>query len=267
MFQQRQIKWFSQIALDFRQKTTPTDWNVLVLVHTDSIFTPSNQDTFILQYILKNLAAGTDYNETFTTNQRFVDNTQSDERVNDTLTVNTTVNGTGIYAAQGAINVIGIVCGHKHVQTIRKIKTINTMTLTADNPTIYHPYVAERTGDLTLEAGNYYVEASNGTKFGFTVSEAISDVKHIVFNDYEARQASNSNLLILYDSNGVYIRSFTLNSQSIITNTEGYTKIPAIDGEARTIDNQKGMTIHINTSTRRIWGIPYGFGIPFSITY
>ena len=201
MYQQRQITWFSQIALDFTDKTTPSDWSVLVCAHA---FVVDKNNTAIVESILNHVKDGTAYSHTFDLAQRTIlDETTGlytetiDRENSDAITVNAD------YTVQGRVNVIGTVYGHDHLEAVKKVSNgITRIKLPADNPRIYQPYMTEING---LDAGRYYIESTTGNKYGFTLKTDKKDAKYLVFNNFKATLADSykTTEVILIDSNGL----------------------------------------------------------------
>ena len=237
MISQKQLTWFAEKALNFANKTTPTDWSVLVLGH---VYYPLNTD--MLPLILKAVKNGSALNQTWTDG-------------GNNLSVNVD------YSTQGAVDVIGFVYGHAHIDKINTVQDIKCIQVRMDNDYLDDLYRAEING---VVAGGYYVTSQSGKKHGFTLSQDYSTAKYVVYNQYpdttyvtvELFDENNTRLMSTRAETSKYVSSMT----EIATN---FTSLRP-DGTAKT---ESCEIVNVNKDTRTITIIPYGLGDKRIITY
>lgn len=104
MIQQAQVQWFADIALDFTDKNTPTDWSVIIMSH-DSL---SQVASSAFANILTAFMNGTSYSGTQTV---------------AVGTYSNVINYSCDFTQQGELTVICEVNGHHHKDMIRELGT------------------------------------------------------------------------------------------------------------------------------------------------
>jgi hypothetical protein len=122
----------------------------------------------------------------------------------DTISVN--VN----YTTQGAVNVIGCMIGHYHMDNQYIYETIPTLEFGNDNPSIYDPYGCEVNG---MAAGNYAFTDPAGTGWRFTVGSAKETTKHVYYN-YALRKYNANPTVYLQDENGRTVAQYATTAQA-----------------------------------------------------
>ena len=234
MMHQRQLTWFAETALSFEGKETPSEWSVLTFGHTCWPFSGMP-----LQAILKAVKNGTPIEQTWTVGGY-------------TLSVNTD------YSTQGAVNVIGMIMGHSHINKSEKINEVNCIQLQADNNVLDMPYEASVDG---LSAGSYFITADNGKKYGFTISADYPTAKFIQYNYSTVAYSKLTYVdMLVLDEN-----KLALSSNLRFTEAAYNTSMTELTGFSALRVDETPMTescylINISKENRTITAIPYGVG-------
>jgi predicted phosphodiesterase len=237
MIRQNQLTWFAEKALNFADKTTPTDWSVLVFGHLCSGFNGNP-----LTKILKACKNGNSLKTSWTDG-------------NVTLSVDVD------YSTQGAVNIIGFMYGHAHRDKNALLDEIQCIQFRCDNATLDEVYKASVNG---VTAGNYYITTQNGQKHGFTLSSDFPNAKYVMYNDYLSNTYTEAALL---DENGVSIAWFSPKvSDYVDTMTEIATGFTAMREEG-TATTESCAVVNVNKDTRTITIVPYGVGEQRTINY
>jgi predicted phosphodiesterase len=233
MMHQRQLTWFTETALNFKDKTAPSEWSVLTFGHTCWPFGGSP-----LQTILSAVKNGTALNQTWTVGGY-------------TLSVDAD------YSTQGAVSVIGNIMGHSHNDVSEKSKEINCIQLRADNNVLDIPYTVAVDG---LTAGAYFITADNGKKYGCTISTDYPAAKFISYN-YSTVIVSRLTYmgLLILDENKMKIGEVRFTEADYNTSMTELTGFVAdrVEGTATT---ESCYIININKENRTVTAIPYGVG-------
>lgn len=131
MIQQEQFAWLANVALDFTEKKTPTDWSVIVFSHAN-LMTLSNSG-------FRKLI------DAFTNGK--------DVAINDSCAIggyNAPLSVTTNYSKQGALTFICTVSGHQHADMVKNIASSSYPNITAKEV-----FVAAE------NSGAYYYNESN----------------------------------------------------------------------------------------------------------
>ena len=252
MMQQAQISWLVDTALDFSEKTKPNEWNVLICLHSyfDNSFG-------MLASILEAFKKGTDINKSWTFARRLLSGTSSVDYDNQiTITANKD------YSKQGAIDVIGVLCGHNHQNTETERKEIQFVEFICDNNILDDFYIADIEG---LSVGDYYITTEQGEKFAFAITEAVPNATKVGYNKYFADNG-NQVPIRLQDMNGKTIKTLTAHQSELI---EGSIEIIGLAKERtpNTVLEESCAVVSINKSTKEMSIIPYGTGIKRKVYY
>lgn len=250
MIQQPQVTWFVNDALDFSNKTDPSKWSVLVCCHSAFIST-------MFTDILTAVKNGTDLSKTWTFTRRLLnDGTSAVDQSNPV-----SISASKEFSKQGAVDVIGVLYGHDHHNITTISNGISFVGFISDNGKLDDYYVANVNG---LTAGSYCFTAKNGSKFGFTLSEAVADAAVFGYNHY---LVSTGNTTIRFqNADGVTVKETRAKTADYV---EGMTEITGFVQERTlgTIEEESCVIVNIDKDAREIRIVPYGVGENRVIAY
>ena len=250
MLQQPQIDWLVNTALDLDDKANRSEWSVLVCSHTALPWKEMIAD------ILSAFKAGTSLDKSWTITRRL--NTAG-TAVDTSNTVTITANKD--FSGQGAVDVIGVLYGHDHIDTASAQNGIQFVGFICDNGYLDNYYVKSVSG---LTAGNYCFTAANGSVFAFTLGADIADAAIIGYNEYLTSTAGTN--IRIQDADGNTISMFRATKTTSVT---GYTSISGFVQERTpgTALTESGSVVSINKDSRTINIVPYGTGVNRVISY
>lgn len=262
---QTQLDWIAHKALNFMDKNAPGEWSVMLFGHWYNAFGSSNNN--ILHSILCAVKDGTALQKSVSVSTRLtmtdvgVYSKEVDSTIADTYSVDVD------YTEQGAINVIGFMFGHDHVDTTMLTDGIRYVEVRCDNSGIDDFYIAPWTEDIANET--YYFYTPKGTIFSFTrtSSTPITDIGYIGFNYYWFA-AGGTWPITVFDRDGLRKSSIS-----------GVTQVDAVpDGgiEITGFVRERGDTLVgeesceilcVNKENRTLTFIPYGTATKRVVTY
>lgn len=248
---QRQITWFSNIALDFSDKDNPNDWSVILFCH----YPVSDCISAILQ-AAKN---GTALNTTFQLSNYLTYDSQTGtytSTVDPTKHTNLVVNKD--YSVQGAINVVGIFAGHTHRENTRVENDITIMEFLCDNSQLNDLYGISVEG---ISAGDYYIDRGANGKQVFTLQNSYPTATQIWYNNYHIDYCEVT--IVLSDNLPIQLTARTTSYQEGATELTGFTSLR----EAGTANTESCYVVTVDKSIRTFKVHPYGVGCYREATY
>lgn len=257
---QGQLTWFCEKACKLNKADT-TGWGIIVFMHNDK---PYGTENFSLFKILQAVKNGTTYTETFTVYNRMtlVDGnwTTTRDQVNgDTIEIDCD------YTSQGAIDVLGVIHGHGHVDEAATYANVNDIQVRCDNGFLDDYYIAPVEG---ITAGTYWFTDIDGKKWAITYSSSYNDVAYIGYNYYFSHNNVSPMPISRYDSNMNRIRSNS--GCSLIDEIPaGATEVTGFVSERGTsrIGQESAEILCIDKVNKTLTFIPYGTATKRIVSY
>lgn len=262
---QEQLDWIAHKALNFIDKDIPGDWSVMLFGHWSNPYGSSSKN--ILHSILVAAKNGTsltksvDVSTRLTMTEQGVYSKTVDSTITDTYSVEVD------YTEQGAIEIIGFMFGHDHVDTTSLTDGIRYVEVRCDNSGVDDFYITPWTEDIGNET--YYFYSASGKLHTFTRSSStpITDIGYIGYNNYWFR-AGGTWPITVFDKNGL--------RKTSISNVNTVTEVPANGIEITGFVRERGDTLVgeesceilcINKKDRTLTFIPYGTATKRILTY
>lgn len=180
----------------------------------------------------------------------------------DESKIETTIIASKDYSVQGAVDVIGVLYGHDHLNTEAVSKGIPFVQFISDNNELDDFYIASVDG---LVAGDYFFTTTKGVKMAFTLTDALSNVAVIGYNDYFAKGKERATLRF-QDANGNTIKTgmaYAKNYADGMTEITGFVQ-ERTPGTAKT---ESCFVVSVDKDARTIKIVPYGTGFYREIHY
>ena len=249
MIQQPQVDWFVNKALDFSDKDDRNDWSVLIGCHSAFM-----RD--MISEILSAFKNGASINKTWTFKRILAEGTSTVDQSNPV-----TISANKDFSSQGMVDVIGVLYGHDHFDITRMSNGIQFVGFICDNGHFDNYYVANVNG---LSAGSYCFTAENGSKFGFTLTEDITDAAVFGYNAY--LMVLGNTTIRFQNADGVTVKSARAKTADY---ADGMTEITGFVQERtpNTIEEESCMIVNIDKDAREIRIVPYGVGENRVISY
>lgn len=263
---QTQLDWIAHSALNFMDKENPTEWSAMLFGHWYNAYGSSNSKN-ILHSILVAAKNGTsltksvDVSTRLTMTEEGVYSKEVDTSITDTYSVDVD------YTEQGAIDVIGFMFGHDHVDTTMLTDGIRYVEVRCDNSGVDDFYIAPWTEDIGQETYHFYTP--KGTIFSFKRSSStpITDIGYIGFNYYWFA-AGGTWPITVFDKDGL--------RKSSISGVTQVTAVPDGSIEITGFVRERGDTLVgeesceilcVNKKKRTLTFIPYGTATKRTLTY
>lgn len=263
---QTQLDWIAHEALNFMDKDVPGEWSVMLFGHWYNAYGSSNSKNLLHSILVaaKNgasLTKSVDVSNRLTMTEEGVYSKEVDSTITDTYSVDVD------YTEQGAINVIGFMFGHDHVDTTMLTDGIRYVEVRCDNSGIDDFYIAPWTEDIANET--YYFYTPKGTIFSFTRTSTtpITDIGYIGFNYYWFA-AGGTWPITVFDKDGLRKASISGVSQ-VDTVPDGGIEITGFVRERgdTVVGEESCEILCVNKENRTLTFIPYGTATKRTLTY
>lgn len=250
-FHQKQITWFTDVALDFMDKGIDrSNWHVAVFVHhitpnplmfADILSAVKNGSNLVGSW---NNSKKREYDET---THKYL-GTYTDDGVTVTANKN--------YTEQGAIDVIGVFHGHSHNDVTKVIgnSDIKRFEFISDGYT-NHLWKAEVNG---LTAGQYYFKVLTGNKkyYEFQLEDALPSAKYVAYNSYFDTSSASMEEYIFDDENKIIW--FKVLSPQDTAPVSGTEITDFVDTEDTEVKKEKCAIVCLDYSNKTMISYPFG---------
>ena len=178
----------------------------------------------------------------------------------------TTISANKDFSTQGAVDVIGVLYGHDHLDAEVVSSGIHFIKFICDNNELDDFYVVDIDG---MAAGSYFLTTKKGVKMGFTLDAALPNAAVIGYNEYFAKGNNATHVTLRFqDANGNTID--TKPTKATVENyADGMTEITGFVQERMpgTAKTESCFVVSIDKDARTIKIVPYGTGFYREINY
>jgi hypothetical protein len=178
----------------------------------------------------------------------------------------TTITASKDFSVQGAVDVIGVLYGHDHLNVESATNGIQFIEFICDNNELDDLYVVSVSG---LAAGSYFLTTNKGVKMGFTLDAALPNAAVVGYNEYFAKGNNPTYVALRFqDANGNTINTKPTKA-TVAEYADGMTEITGFVQERTpgTVKTESCFVVSIDKDTRTIKIVPYGTGFQREINY
>ena len=178
----------------------------------------------------------------------------------------TTISASKDFSVQGAVDVIGVLYGHDHLNVESATSGIQFIEFICDNNELDDFYVKSISG---LAAGSYFLTTNNGVKMGFTLDAALPNVAVVGYNEYFAKVNNPTHVTLRFqDANGNTINTKPTKATAA-EYADGMTEITGFVQERTpgTVKTESCFVVSVDKDSRTIKIVPYGTGFNREIHY
>jgi predicted phosphodiesterase len=252
---QTQIDWLEDVALNLMDKGEDrTNWNVLVCAHH---YTSSP----IIRKVLSAFKQGADLSSRPVSEELSRKEYSAAERKFVAASSKRRLQADGDFSEQGAINVIGLFCGHLHLDSSKVYpegmnpstsSAYNILGFITNNSRLYEAYDAEVSG---LSEGKKRIEVW-GSSFVFE-TESLPTAKRIQINGYFKN--SDHTEMTIFDANNYIIKQEIIYKADSDININDYSLVSSVfDCADNDVNKQKFCIVCIDKQGRNIKGFTFG---------